>query len=482
MKPEFAWNVPRKHRLLYNPILDTDSYKLSHWTQYPAGTSRMMSYLEARGGEFDECTLFGLQYVLHEYLAEPVTLADVLEAKEFAASHGEPFNEAGWMHIVDFYGGHLPVTIRAIPEGTVVPVSNALLTIESADDPKCAWIVSWLETMLVRLWYPSTIAIASRESKKIIREFLELSADNPDAEIGFKLHDFGARGVASLEQSRLGGAAHLLSFLGSDTIEGIRTANHYYGEAMAGFSIPATEHSTMTMWGEAHEEDAFESYVRHALVDRQVPAGVPKLAACVSDSYDIFRAVEDYWCGQRLLPLIQQSGGTLVIRPDSGDPLDVLPKLFEILERKVGMTVNSKGFKVLPPYFRVIQGDGIDRDSMRAILQKLTDLKISASNIAFGSGGGLLQKVNRDTQKWAFKCCFAVVNGQAVDVRKNPVTDAGKRSKGGRLDLIRTADGFETIALEGNELRADSAMVTVYDHGRITYDTDFESCRARMVA
>lgn len=473
--------IARKQDLRYSLVADTDSYKFSHWNQYPPGTSRMMSYFEARGGEFAECTLFGLQYLLHRYLARTITRQDVAEQKAFAEAHGEPFNEAGWLHIVNRYGGRLPVRIRSIPEGTVVPVSNALLTIESVDDPQCAWIVSWLETMLVRLWYPSTIATTSRESKKVLREFLELTADDPAAELGFKLHDFGARGVSCLEQSRLGGAAHLLNFFGSDTVEGIRLANHFYGADMAGFSIPATEHSTMTMWGEDGEQDAFESYVRHYLLERQVPPGMPKLAACVSDSYDIFRAVEQYWCGERILPLLKASGGTLVIRPDSGDPLEVLPRIFEILESRVGMTVNSKGFKVLPPYFRVIQGDGIDRASMRAILERLADLKISASNIAFGSGGGLLQKVNRDTQKWAFKCCNAVVNGRAVDVRKMPVTDVGKRSKCGRLDLIRTDRGFETVALpEGQEAHPDTAMVTVFEHGIITHDTTFAECRARM--
>ena len=237
----------------------------------------------------------------------------------------------------------------------------------------------------------------------------------------------------------------------------------------------------MTMWGEAGEEAAFESYVRHYLVERQVPAGMPKIAACVSDSYDIYRAVRDHWCGERILPILQASGGTLVIRPDSGDPLEVLPRLFEILEAKVGMTINSKGYKVLPPYIRLIQGDGIDRASMATILKKLTDMKISASNIAFGSGGGLLQKVNRDTQKWAFKCCHARVNGASVDVRKDPITDSGKRSKGGRLDLIRTADGFTTVALaDGVQAHPDSAMVTVFDRGEITYNTTFSECRARM--
>ena len=237
----------------------------------------------------------------------------------------------------------------------------------------------------------------------------------------------------------------------------------------------------MTAWGEDGEHDAMENYVRKYLLERETPDGVPKMAACVSDSFDVYRAVGDYWCGDRILPLIKESGGTLVIRPDSGDPIEVLLKVFEILEDKVGMTLNSKGYKVLPPYFRVIQGDGIDRASMEEILRVLTDRKISASNIAFGSGGGLLQKVDRDTQKFAFKCCHALVDGKSVDVRKDPVTDPGKRSKGGRLDLIKEAGEFRTVALEnGVVAHPDSVMRTVYDMGEIKVRTTFDECRERM--
>jgi nicotinamide phosphoribosyltransferase len=474
--PEITPRAP----LAYNPLLDTDSYKLSHWNQYPAGTTQMMSYFESRGGSYQECTLFGLQYLLHEYLSRPITSEQVDEAEQFAEAHGEPFNRAGWDHILEECGGRLPVRIRAVPEGTIVPTRNALMTVESTD-PKAFWVVSWLETMLVRLWYPSTIATTSRESKKILSRYLDMSADAPEAEIGFKLHDFGARGVTSLEQSRLGGAAHLLSFLGSDTMEGIRLAAHHYDAGMAGFSIPASEHSTMTMWGEDGEKAAFENYVQQYLSKRIVPDGMPKLAACVSDSYDLFRAVEQGWCSPEIRKAIEASGGTLVIRPDSGEPVEVLTALFKLLESKVGMTLNTKGFKVLPPYFRVIQGDGIDQAMMLRILAELTARKISASNIAFGSGGGLLQKVNRDTQKWAFKCCAAEVGGQWVDVRKNPVTDRGKMSKGGRLDLIRTPAGYETVVLEPGQLaHTDSAMETVYENGRILRHTTFDECRSRI--
>ncbi len=475
--------ISPKIQLKNNLATDGDSYKWSHWNQYPEGTTRMMSYFEARGGEFKECTLFGLQYLIHQYLAEPLTREDVEEASAFASAHGEPFNREGWLHIVERYGGRLPVIIRAIAEGTVVPVGNVLLTIE-CDDPVCFWVVSWLETMLVRLWYPSTVAIMSRESKKTLRQFLELSADDPDAEISFKLHDFGARGVATLEQARLGGAAHLLSFLGSDTIEGIRMANHFYDSEMAGFSIPASEHSTVSMWGADEEEKMFAQYIDTYLTNAPKTPGVPLMAACVSDTWNIFKATS-MWSTGKLAEALRKSGGTLVIRPDSGDPLKVLPRMFEILEENLGeeITQNTKGYKLLPAWLRVIQGDGIDRESMKEILATLTALGWSASNLAFGSGGGLLQKVNRDTQKWAFKCCYAEINGKPVEVRKNPITDRGKQSKAGRLDLVQREQRFETICLSpGQGAADDSVLITVFDHGDILFHNTLDECRQRMEA
>jgi len=472
---------PTATALAYNPILDTDSYKLSHWNQYPQGLTRMMSYFESRGGELAESTLFGLQYLLQDRLAVRITREMVEEANAFATAHGEPFNKAGWMRIVEVHDGALPVRIRAIEEGTIVPTGNALMTIESTD-PELPWVVNYIETQLVRLWYPSTIAMTSRDSRKIIEEFLELTADDPEQEVAFKLHDFGARGVATLEQSRLGGAAHLLSFMGSDTIEGIRFADRYYDCPMAGFSIPAAEHSTITMWGKENEFDAYENIVRAYLYNPNHPEGLPKMAACVSDSYDIYNAIENGWCGDRLHKLVRESGGTLVVRPDSGYPPEVVVKCLQIFEDKIGMTTNGKGYKVLPPYYRLIQGDGIDRAMTRKILEEMERAGYSASNIAFGSGGGLLQKIDRDTQKWAFKCCAAEIEGIGqIEVRKDPVTDQGKRSKGGRLDLILENGTYQTIPLRGDAIEhANTAMNTVFENGRILHHTTFDQCRARM--
>ena len=406
-------------------ILDTDSYKFSHWKQYPPGTEAMYSYFESRGGKFDSTLFFGLQYYLKKYLSKPITFSEVVAASNFAKKHGVPFNEEGWNHIVDKYDGFIPVLIKAVPEGTIVPTSNILMSVE-CHDPKCFWVVSWLETMLVRLWYPITVATTSYECKKIIREALELSSDDPEAELPFKLHDFGSRGVSSQESAMIGGAAHLVNFMGSDTVAGIWMANEYYHHEMSGISIPAAEHSTMTMWGKDRESDAYRNMLEQY---KDQP-----LMAVVSDSYDIYNAATEIW-GTELRAEVEAYEGTLVIRPDSGDPATVCVKLLGLLAIKFGCTTNSKGYAVIDNDVRILQGDGINIDSLKDILKAVTDAGFSATNIAFGMGGGLLQQCNRDTQKFAFKCSWALVNGKAVEVFKEPVTDSGKTSKKGRLEL-----------------------------------------------
>jgi len=453
------------NRLSNNPILDTDSYKASHWLQYPSDVSSMYSYFESRGGRYRDIVFFGLQYYLEEYLSASIIHEHVDEAERFFVAHGEPFNREGWDYLIDTYGGHFPVRIRAVPEGTIVPSGNVLFDIELAvPDPRIFWVVSWLETLLVRVWYPTTVASRSYHCKKVIFHALTETSDDPMNEIAFKLHDFGARGVSSRESARIGGAAHLVHFLGSDTVEGIRAANHYYGASsgMAGYSIPAAEHSTITMWGRENEVAAYRNFVRSYLVERTVPAGMPKIAACVSDSYDLFNVIENVWCGE-LNETIRSSGGKLVARPDSGDPIDVNLRCLEIMERKVGMRTNTKGYKVLPPHLGLIQGDGINDESIDEILQALKRRTYSASNIAFGMGGGLLQQVDRDTLKFAFKCAAARRNGQWIDVSKDPITDSGKRSKKGHLALVHDGGAFATV----RGPREDDALIPVYENGRI---------------
>lgn len=463
-----------------NIILDTDSYKASHWLQYPPKTTSVFSYIESRGGRHDETVFFGLQYYLKQYLeGSVVDEADVEEAEAFFKAHGEPFNKEGWLHVCKEHNGHLPLRIKAVAEGTVVPVLNALVTVENTC-PHCFWVVSWFETMLLRVWYPITVATESRYIKSIIKRFLEATSDDPESEISFKLHDFGSRGVSSQESAAIGGAAHLVNFMGSDTVQGVVMANCVYKSPMAAFSIPAAEHSTITSWGRENEAEAYRNMLRNF-------AKPGAIVAIVSDSYDIYNACTTLWGGELRQEVID-SGAVVVIRPDSGCPAVIVKECLRLLDEKFGHTVNSKGFKVLNNV-RVIQGDGINAKSIIEILEETIDIGYSATNIAFGMGGALLQQHNRDTQKFAMKCSHIIADGKSIDVYKQPVSDPEKRSKKGRLDLVKferyDSDGkpydcYDTVQVPNAEyVHPSSALVTVFENGVILKEYTLDEIRER---
>jgi nicotinamide phosphoribosyltransferase len=446
-----------------NIILNSDSYKYSQFNQYPPNTTVVYSYIESRGGVYDATVFFGLQAFIKEYLTGPVVTMDMIdEAEAIITAHGEPFNREGWEYIVREHSGNLPVIIKAVPEGTVVGVKNVLATIENTD-PACYWLTSFLETALLRaIWYPTTVATNSYENKKLILDYLERTGD--PTTIDFKLHDFGARGVSSLESAGIGGAAHLVNFQGTDTVEALLFARRYYSADMAGFSVPAMEHSTVTSWGRENEVASYRNMVKQ----NGKPGGI---VSAVSDSYDIFKACE-LW-GTELKQDILDSGATLVVRPDSGDPAVVVKQCLQILEKHFGYTRNAKGFKVLNNV-RVLQGDGINHASIRSILYTITLAGYSADNVVFGQGGALLQIVNRDDQKFAMKCSAALVDGKWVDVYKDPIHDKGKQSKKGRVTLFKTEDGFIT----GVENGEPEALETVFVNGVLIRDMTFDEVRA----
>ena len=454
-----------------NIILNTDSYKTSMFKQYPLGTTGVYSYIESRGGRYDSTVFFGLQAFIKEYLLEPITQSDIDLADAVLTTHGEPFNRVGWEYILRVHKGFLPVVIKAVPEGTVVPVKNVLATIENTDT-KCFWLTTWLETALLRaIWYPTTVATQSKNIKSLILDYLERTGD--PSTIGFKLHDFGARGVSSMESAGLGGAAHLVNFMGTDTLTGILYAREYYNAGIAGFSIPAMEHSTVTSWGRESEVEAYRNMLNQF-------AKPDSILAVVSDSYDIFNAASKLW-GEELRQQVIDSGATIVIRPDSGDPVLVNRQLIEILGEKFGYTTNAKGFKVLNNV-RLIQGDGVNELTIRSILGAFMAMGWSADNIAFGMGGALLQQVDRDTQRFAMKCSSAKINGEWVDVQKDPITDAGKKSKAGRVTLWTSDNKFQSAVDQPKEwtdkgIGWKDALVTVYWNGNLHKDYTFEEVR-----
>lgn len=449
-----------------NPILATDGYKFSHWKQYPPKTTIVRSYLESRGGVYKRVLSFGaLQYYVEQVLMRPVTWEDVEEAETFLAVHfgsKDLFNRAGWEHIILHHGGYLPVRVRAVPEGYFIPTSNVLLTVENTD-PAVPWLTNYLETRLSNVWYPYTVATLSHHCRSIILKALKDTGD--PALIDFKLHDFGYRGVSSQESAAIGGLAHLVNFKGSDTTAALVLAQRYYGCPMAGFSIPAAEHSTITSWGRAHEVDAYRNMLT------SYPTG---LVAVVSDSFNIYDACEKLW-GETLHDAVLARDGVLVVRPDSGYPPTVVTKVLTLLGQKFGYTINQKGFKVLNPKIRVIQGDGCDPQMIDMVLAVTSINGWSADNIGFGMGGGLLQQVNRDTLKFAFKCSSIVVDGVERGVFKTPVDDPGKNSKQGNLTLYRKDNGDYVTAERGERWLGKDVMQTIYSNGvpreRETLDT-----------
>ena len=468
------------NELMNSIVLDTDSYKVSMWKQYPQGTEYVYSYIESRGGKYDVVEFLGIQAFAKRLAKTRITKAMVEIADKFWTAHGEPFNKEGWMYIVNKCGGKLPIRIRAAKEGLIIPTKNVLAVIENTD-PNVPWLTTWVETPALRaVWYATTVGTTSWHIKQEILAYLEKSGD--PLSIGFKLHDFGARGVSSLESAGLGGGAHLVNFMGTDTMSAVLSVMDTYGGDVCGFSIPAAEHSTITSWGRENEVDAYRNMVKQF-------GGDGKILAVVSDSYDIYNACK-LW-GTELKEDVIKSGATVVIRPDSGDPVVVVPKMLRILSETFGFTVNDKGYKVLNNV-RIIWGDGINNVSLSSILRTVVDVcGFSADNIAFGMGGGLLQQCDRDTLKFAMKCSSIGIrqwidpdhtsrgDGAVLswhDVFKDPITDQGKTSKKGRVTLFKTEDGKGYYT--GVEDWRKDCLETYYENGEQVFTQTFDEVRA----
>lgn len=465
-----------------NRILLTDSYKVSHYKQYPPGSQHLYSYWESRGGLYPETVFFGLQYFVKEFLLKPITPEEVDYAEERWSKHLGPgiFNRVGWDRILNEYDGRLPIQIKAVPEGTIVPTRNVMMTVENMD-PRLPWLTNYVETLLCELWYPTTVATLSREIKKMIGSYLQETA-NDLSKLPFMLHDFGFRGTSSVESAGIGGAAHLISFLGTDNAPGFEMAYEFYGEDMAGFSIPAAEHSTITSWGGPEKEiDAFRNMIKQFGGHGGDGTG---FYAVVSDSYNFFEACK-MW-GSELIEEVRNAPNMLVVRPDSGTPHVIVVQGLETLDESdrggFGHEVNFKGYKVLDGV-RMIQGDGVDYDEIGRILSAMKARKWSADNIAFGMGGALLQKLNRDTQNFAFKAASIKGDGFERDVFKAPVTDQMKRSKAGRMRLVRNDDGvLETVHVADRHSIVHSepdVLEVVFDNGYLLREQTFADIRER---
>lgn len=449
----------------------SDSYKPSMHCQYPEKVTEVHSYVESRpGGKFDEVVVAGVQAFIKEWLLTPITKQDIDEMEDLLTPHfggyKGAFDRSVFDHVVNKHGGFLPLEISSLPEGLVVPTGIPLVTVKNTD-PLIPSITTYIEpALLPAIWYPSTVATISYRIRTLIQEYMENTCDNLDG-LPFKLHDFGVRGATSFESAAIGGTAHLMSFMGTDNIPALLHAKKYYQHFCAGYSIPAMEHSTVTSWGRLLESSAYKNHIL-----KHKDAG---MVACVMDSYDQGSALTNI-LGSELRQDIIDSGVIVVARLDSGDPATQVLDALKRLDDTFGSTINSKGFKVLNNV-RVMQGDGVDEDSIRAILSKMYWAKYSVDNIAFGMGGALLQHCDRDWGRWAMKCSeITFEDGTTRGVAKDPITDPGKRSKMGKFRVYRNEKGYAYEVLNP----MPNLLQPVYRNGELLRDVNLEEIRYNL--
>lgn len=454
-----------------NLIINTDNYKHCHYPLYPRGTEYVSSYIESRGGEFGVSMFVGLQAFIREYLLHPITLEDIDEAELTEREQGMHFNRENWLGILNDHGGYLPVEIEAVPEGTVLPIRNVLVQLINTD-PKYWWVTSFFETALLRaVWYPTTIGTISWLAKQQVIEAFRRTSDHPEL-IRHILHDYGARGVSSMESAALGGLAHLVNFSQSDTVPGILAAKKYYNAVAPSNSGPNSEHAGFTAWGREREAEAMEN-----MLDLYASNGV---ALLLTDSYDHENAVKNI-IGVQLKEKIQNFPGLVGIRPDSGDVVQVTAETTEWLMGAFGYTVNSKGFRVLPDFVRVVQGDGVNRHSFPEVFIEMERRGLAADNAVFGMGGGLLQHCNRDTMGFGMKANAVCVNGEWREVSKAPKADTLKHSKPGRLALQYIDGDYRTVPRDSIPPE-QNLLQPVFRNGQLLKKWDFSELIARSEA
>lgn len=458
----------------------TDAYKFGHIEQYPEGMNKVYSYLISRSDKkYKEQMFFGLQYYLKQYL-NPISYDDVVEAINYRCRILGSCSPkiVGAFHALHNLG-YLPLKIKAVPEGVVLPVKNVLMTITNTH-PDFYWLVGYIESLLLKVWNTISVATYSYEMKKLITKYVEQTCDDTSG-IPFMLHDFGYRGCSSEETAALSGAAHLCNFLGTDTVPAVKLLSDYYGSSSnIGISVPASEHSVMCAYGRENEIDAFRAMLK------LYPTGIVSI---VADSYNIWNVLT------KILPELRDEilarDGKVVIRPDSGNPYDIIcgdkssvyPKEHNgcliLLEDIFGSSLNSKGYKVLNPKIGLIYGDAMYRDNYIRIVDRMIEMGYAASNLVIGVGGLLLQQHNRDDLGITFKATYGEINGVPLDIVKDPITDPSKKSHQGLLCLHENDGKYFTEEHCTPDREEIGLLETVYLDGEIVNNQSLEMIRDR---
>lgn len=465
-------------------LWDIDAYKLGHMCQYPSDTEFVYSVFQLRSNKtFKQVPIVGLQYLIKEYLTQPILKEDVHELIQEMIAMGiyHPKVERKLYDLVDL--GYLPIEIEAIPEGSIVDSPNAICTISNTVEG-FHWCVGLVETLLLKWWSALTTSACSYEYKKLVDKYFDETSDNPIAK-RFVVHDFGSRGCMTPEGAAFTGMAHLLNFDGSDTIVALPLIRKYYNEPLynpIGLTIPASEHSVMCSFGREDEIKAFE----HML--DTYPTG---MVSIVSDTYNWYNVMDNMTL--QLKERILNRDGKVVFRPDSGNPYHIICGEYTdktlrgyceencfnhggiyTLDKVFGHTINSKGYKVLNPKVGLIYGDGMYLERFEKTLETLKDLGYSAENLVIGVGG-ILRNHTRDTLGGAFKATCVCRNGVWTPIMKDPVTDQSKKSYKGFVSVINDNGIYKTI--EGKH--KDNVLTTVFKDGKLVQDYTWKEVKER---
>ncbi len=492
-----------------NAMLLTDGYKLDHRRQYPKGTEYVYSNWTPRSNAYfpeaeDGAVVFGIQYFIKKYLIKYFndnffSVEKDKAVKSFARRIntflGE--NEVGTKHIEDLWElGYLPVKIKALPEGSICPIRVPAMTIVNTD-PRFFWVTNFLETLIsCELWLPMTSATTAKAYRRELERHAKKTGFDKGIDLGFLCHDFSMRGMAGLEASIISGMGHLTSFVGSETIPAIDALEEYYvadaEKELISMTVPATEHSVMCAGG---LDDEFGTFKR--LLTETYPKG---FVSIVSDTWDLWKVVTDFV--PRLKEEILSREGRLVIRPDSGDPVDIIcgaiekPKaphgykhttaerkgVYELLWDTFGGTINEKGYKVLDSHVGVIYGDSITLDRQKEIYKRLEEKGFAATNLVLGIGSYTYQYRTRDSLGFAMKATWCQINGEPKEIFKQPKTDSGmKNSLKGLICVEMDKDGkFFATDCVSKEEEGYGCLEVVFEDGKLVKECSLAEIRERL--
>lgn len=482
-----------------NPLLYTDGYKLDHRRQYPDSTTMVYANWTPRQSRIkgvDEVILFGLQYFIKKYLIEEFDRNFFNQPKdEIVAQYSRRINHylaennVGTRHIAALHDlGYLPIEIKAIPEGNKVPLRTPMFTIHNTL-PEFFWLTNYFETLLsTTVWLPCTAATIALQYRTLLDKYAAKTATNTE-HVDWQGHDFSMRGMAGLEAAMMSAAGHLLCFTGTDTIPAIDFLEEYYNadatKELIGGSVAATEHSVMCMGTDEGEQDTFER-----LITEVYPKGIVSI---VSDTWDLWKVITEYL--PNLKSKILDRDGKVVIRPDSGDPVEIIcgnpsssneqekKGVIELLWEVFGGKENNKGYKELDEHIGAIYGDSITLERAEQICKRLEEKGFASTNVVLGIGSFTYQYNTRDTFGFAMKATYGEVNGKGRAIYKNPITDDGtKRSAKGLIKLTITDGQYSMQDQVTKKEEQEGELKTVYKNGQLIVDHKLSEIRARVRA